>query len=343
MNTALIILLAIAVLGIFAVLLVVARKKVSLPSEYIREMAELKAQTNLLLNQQMQFKDTINSLSSQTVAIEARLKENSFKIKEDLIQDLNQAKIMLEGLKTEQRTAKQKEDEIYDVARDIHETLIGGRKRGLSGENILREAFNKFPQDIIQFDFKVKGKVVEYALVLPNKKRIPIDSKWPASELIEKLKDESYPRDKLLNEIEKKVMEKVKEAKEYIEPSSTVNQAMVALPDSVYFLCKKSHIEAHKNNVVLLPYSMSMPFILSVYNFYLQNMRSMNIQELDNYLTKIKSDIERIDGILENSVSRASVMIKNAYDELKNIVGKMNQDITFLYTSGEKEEDADRG
>jgi len=292
----------------------------------------------MLLNQQLQFKDALNRLSSQSVEVEARLKESSFRIKEDIVQDLNQARVLLERLNTEYQAAKKIEDEIRVVTRDIHETLIGARKRGLSGENILRESFSKFPQDIIQYDFKVRGKVVEYALILPNKKRIPIDSKWPASDLLSKLniQEEGDSKEKLLNEIEKRVLEKVKEAKEYIDPSSTINQAFVALPDSIYFLCKKAHIEAHKNNVVLLPYSMSMPVILSVYNFYLQNFQNINIAEVENYLIKIKRDIERIDIILENSISKASVMIKNAYDEFKNITGKMRQDINFLYTQGQE-------
>ena len=43
---------------------------------------------------------------------------------------------------------------------------------------------------MIDMNFHVNGKVVEYALVLANGKRLPIDSKWPSPDLLDRLNDE---------------------------------------------------------------------------------------------------------------------------------------------------------
>lgn len=328
--------------------LIVRRKELSSQQllEQFRDITQINSQVRIILEEQGNLRSLVNRLSAQVLEIEARIKENSFSIKEDLVRDLHQAQKAIENLRVEYQERKKVEEEIQAISRDIYQTLIGARKRGISGENILRESFSNFPRDLIEYDFKVGGKVVEYALVLPNKKRIPIDSKWPAQDLLEKWHKEEDPslKERIFSEIERRVLNKVKEAGGYIDPSSTINQAIVPLPDSIFSLLRKAHIEAQKENVVLIPYSLSLPYILAIYSFYLRNLKSVNLEDLDNYLSKIEKDINTLKMILENSISRAVTMIKNAYDESRNILGKMEADLTLLrrYSPQNTSEDENR-
>src|SRR5207302_489665 len=72
------------------------------------------------------------------------------------------------------------EEDVQASARRIETVLLGSRTRGAAGENILQDALRQFPPEMIDMNFHVNGKVVEYALVLANGQRLPIDRKCPA-------------------------------------------------------------------------------------------------------------------------------------------------------------------
>jgi len=124
---------------------------------------------------------------------------------------------------------------------------------------------------MIDTNFQVRGKVVEFALILPNGKRLPIDSKWVAGRLILELEKETdqQKRKKIIEEIEKEVFRRIKEVKQYVDPDLTWNQAIAAVPDSVYAVCRNAHLKAKDENVILMPYSMVLPLLLYIYRFHL--------------------------------------------------------------------------
>jgi hypothetical protein len=220
---------------------------------------------------------------------------------------------------------RQLDDELRKATQRIEGVLIGSFSRGKSGENVLHEAFKHFPPDMIEYNFKVKGKTVEYALILPNKKRLPIDSKWMAAESLERLNQETdvEKRKQIEREIENELKKKVKEVVQYIDEATTTHQVIAAIPDAVFSACRKAHVEAFQQSVILMPYSMTIPYVLALYNLHLQFARSIDVENLEHYLRKIDSSLNEIDKTLENSVARGATMVQNAYGDCKKLVGEM--------------------
>jgi hypothetical protein len=135
---------------------------------------------------------------------------------------------------------------------------------------------------------------------------------------------------RLENELEREVERKVKEVAAYIEPTATTDIAIAAVPDSVYSHCKRVHIEGFRRGVLLMAYSMVVPYVLALYHLHLQMGRSIEYENIETYLTRIERSLDEIDSIMENRIARAGAMISNAYTECKRIIGSMRAATAFL-------------
>jgi DNA recombination protein RmuC len=246
---------------------------------------------------------------------------------------------LLEELKRRDEVRKEKEKEFLERIKRVDEIIAGTTAKGISGEEILRETFKKLPPEMIETNFQVRGKIVEFALVLPNGKRLPVDSKWPASKLILSLEKETLPekRKEIIEEIEKEVMKRIREVEQYIDPDLTWSQAIAAIPDSVYSICQKAHLKAREKNVILMPYSMVLPLLLYMYRLHLQYAISIDIENLQNHLISISKNLDEMEQILENKISRGTSMISNAYLEYKNRISQIRSSLKELQLKGEKE------
>jgi len=249
-----------------------------------------------------------------------------------LKEGIEKTREILEELRRRDEARKEKEKEFLERIKRVDQILAGTAAKGISGEEILRETFKKLPPEMIETNFQVRGKVVEFALILPNGKRLPIDSKWPASKLILDLEKEenSEKRKEIIDEIDKEVMRRIKEVSQYIDPDLTWSQAVAAIPDSAYSVCQKAHLKAREENVILLPYSMVLPLLLYMYRLHLQYAISIDIENLQNHLLSIAKNLDEMENILENRISRGAIMIQNAYLEYKNKISQIKSSLESL-------------
>src|SRR5438128_256219 len=99
-----------------------------------------------------------------------------------------------------------------DVQR-MSSVLVGGQRAGRAGENVLRDALACLPPSMVVTDFQVNGRVVEFGLVLPDGRRLPVDSKWPADRELQELTDTMDPvdRERLERIVERTVLERAEE------------------------------------------------------------------------------------------------------------------------------------
>lgn len=253
-------------------------------------------------------------------------------LQDHLKNGLEKTRELLEELKRRDEVRREKEKEFLERIKRVDEILAGTTAKGLSGEEILRETFKKLPPEMIESNFQVRGKVVEFALVLPNGKRLPIDSKWPASKLILELEKTTEPekRKEIIEEIEKEVIRRIKEVRQYIDPDLTWSQAIAAVPDSVYSVCKNAHLKAREDNVILMPYSMVLPLLLYIYRFHLQYAISLDLENLQGHLLAIAKNLDEMENILENKIYRGTTMISNAYLEYKQLISRVKSSIGEL-------------
>ena len=306
------------------------------PEAVLRSLADLsgvKAQVDALTAQQVGLTQTLGGLHTALQGVETRIVQSSAGVQETIGRQVQEARVAVERLKADAAARQRLEEEMQASSRRIETVLLGSRTRGAAGENILHDAFKQFPPDMMDMNFRVNGKVVEYALVLANGKRLPIDSKWPLPELLERLTAADGSDGEqvgLGDEVERVLKNKVKEVRQYIDPSVTLSWAIAAVPDPVFNACRRAHVEAHREGVVLMPYSMAVPFVLALFRLHLQNARTIDVENLEAYLQQIEDSINALDRSLENSIARGSTMIQNAFTDCKRTLGQMRGAVAAL-------------
>lgn len=245
---------------------------------------------------------------------------------------LEQALLMVEQMKTF-TVAGQKIDEANRLSLKRLESVIAGTySKGRAGENILKEAFKIFPSEMMANQFQVNGKVVEFGLVLSNGKKLPIDSKWPATSILEELenKEDEEIRKKIINQIESEILRRVREVSQYIDPLITFPWAIAAIPDSAFAVCRQAHLEAYKNNVILISYSMTIPYLLTFYSLHLQYYKTLEIENLEGHLIDIQRHLDEMRVILENKIIRSITTIQNAAGEYQQLIASVQGSLTFM-------------
>jgi DNA recombination protein RmuC len=240
----------------------------------------------------------------------------------------------IENIKSQYEESKKTEQSNSQSLKRLEGIIAGSKQKGTAGENIIREALSVFPPEMICSNFRVRGKEVEFGLVLSNKKVMPIDSKWPSTESLESIAKEQDPDElqRLSHRAQKEVSKRVSEVSQYLDPNTTTPWAIASIPDSVYSLCKDAHIDAYSKNVILVSYSMLLPYLLMFFSLHLQYASSIDMENLAHYLIDIKRNVEQLAEILENKVERAQTMLANASTEYRQIIGSIKGSISSLET-----------
>jgi len=227
----------------------------------------------------------------------------------------------LDSLRAREEERRAREEESWAVLHQVAAVLSGGHGAGRAGENVLREALAHLPPSMVVSDFRVNGKVVEFGLVLPDGRRLPIDSKWPAERELRALAEESDPaeRERLVRIIERTVIERAREVCDYRDPAITASVGVAAVPDAAYQVLRRAHAEAYRQGVIVIPYSMALPVVLFLHSLV---SRFGMAGDVEGCLADLTSMLDAVETTLENKVARASAMLVNGTEELRGQVGK---------------------
>lgn len=273
---------------------------------------------------------TTNALSSMSElkTLTTNLSEATGAMRNELSNTKNYLTELHAHIKSKQEVERQTADSIRRL-----ETIIAGTQtKGSAGENVLEVVFAKLPIEWQVRDFRIGGKSVEFALRLPNNLIMPIDSKWAATNLLEQFinSDDIQEQQRLKKDIENAVLAKAKEVRKYLDPSITVNFGVAVVPDAVYDLCAGIQSETFQLNVVLVSYSMFIPYLLLVFQTTLKNSQSVDLQKLDAYLHTAQESITNLQDELDGRLSRAITMMNNSRDDMRAILGKLGGSLTGL-------------
>ena len=330
-----VVMLLAALLGLMTVL--IRRPSATGPSDAVfaalADLGALKSHVETVSTQQSALSQSLGMLQAAVQGVESKVLESSAGVREAIGKDLSDARIVVERLKVDGEERRRMEEDVQASARRIETVLLGSRTRGAAGENILQDAFRQFPAEMIDMNFRVNGKVVEYALILANGKRLSIDSKWPSPELLDRLGEALQDPAKeaaVVCEIERILRLKVRDVRQYIDPAATIGFAVAAVPDPIFNACRRAHLEAYREGVILMPYSMTIPYVLALFRLHLQYARSIDLENLEGYLQQIDDNVTALDRLLENSIARGSTMIQNAFNDAKRNVGQMRGALAAL-------------
>ena len=250
-----------------------------------------------------------------------------------LREEVRAARSTLEALRIRDEERRTRDSEHAEVVRRLATVLAGGASKGRAGENVLREHLAELPPGMLVSDFRVNGKVVEYGLLLPDGRRLPVDSKWSALRELEALEAATDPieREQLAREVERVVAGRAREVAGYLDPSLTAPVAVAAIPDAAYAVLRRAHAEAFRRGVVLVPYSSALPVLLFLYSLV---ARYGAASDLDGCLAELAGVLDAMESVFENKLSRATTMLANGADELRAHLGKARGSIARARASG---------
>jgi hypothetical protein len=240
---------------------------------------------------------------------------------EQLRSGLDGARRVLEALQVRDAERQSVDADQREVIKRLSTVLAGGATKGRAGENVLRQHLSELPPGMLVTDFRVGGKVVEFGLLLPDGRRLPIDSKWTALAELEALELAESPGDidGCTRAVEKAVTIRAREVAQYLDPAVTAPVAIAAVPDAVYGVLRRAHADAYAKGVVVVPYSHALPIVLFLYSLV---QRFGDAADVQASLAEVAGALTTIESVLENKLARAAVMLSNGTDELRSSVGK---------------------
>jgi hypothetical protein len=176
-------------------------------------------------------------------------------------------------------------------------------------------------------DFRVNGRVVEFGLILPDGRRLAVDSKWTADRELQALATVTDPveRERLTRGVEAEVLRRAKEVAGYLDPSVTAPLAVAAVPDAAYAVLRRAHADAYRLGVVVIAYSQALPFILFLFGIMSRLGGAVDAQAC---LADITALVDAMEATVENKLARAATMLSNGTEELRVQVGKARSTIS---------------
>jgi hypothetical protein len=251
---------------------------------------------------------------------------------EQLRQGMDGARRALDELRTRDQERRATDGEQREVIRRLATVLAGGASKGRAGEQVLRDHLSQLPPGMLTADFRVNGRVVEFGLVLPDGRRLPIDSKWTALAELEALEaaDDAIGRDQCARAVERAVVARTKEVAQYLDPALTAPVAVAAVPDAVFAVLKRAHAEAFGHGVVVVPYSNALPIVLFLYELV---RRYGDVSDAHASLAEVARVLDAMDAIVENRFAKAATMLTNGADEFRSHLGKARGSIARAHAA----------
>jgi DNA recombination protein RmuC len=222
----------------------------------------------------------------------------------------------------EQGRARQM-DMAADSIKRLETVVAGSGTRGAAGENILARALGQLPPDMLEINVAFGNKCVEYALRLPGGRYLPIDSKWTSVGALERLElvEEPAERRKIVEQIGRDVRARVRDMTKYLDPERTLALGLLAVPDAVYAAAPEVHGEGYREGVIVVPYSLALPYVLALYRLVIRFGASVDADQLSARVRALGECLRKMDDELEGRLSKGLVQVQNARDALRDQVG----------------------
>lgn len=239
---------------------------------------------------------------------------------QDLQGRLAQAQRALAEVKALEQARGSQLDRATDSLRRLELVVAGSSTRGAAGENVLARAFAQLPPDLLETNAAFGGRVVEYALRLPGGCLLPVDSKWTGVAELERLEaaDDPDERRRLREQVAREVRLRAREMAKYLDPERTLALAVLAVPDAVHAEAPEAHAEAWRAGVLVVPYSLALPFVLALYRLTLRFNPAPDAEEVAARLVRLPELLQGMDEEIEGRLSRALVQAANARDALRS-------------------------
>src|SRR5688572_25357454 len=232
----------------------------------------------------------------------------------DIQGQIGQAHRALAEVKALEQGRARQLDQAADSLKRLEAVVAGSSSRGVAGENILVRALVQLPPDLLAVNVAFGNKIVEYALRLPGGRYLPIDSKWTSVAALERL-DAAEPaaeRKKLVEQVTRDVRGRIRDMAKYLDPERTLSLGLLAVPDAVYEVAPEAHADGYRAGVLVVPYSLALPYVLALYRLTVRFGCAVDTDRLAERLRSLDESFRRMDEEVEGRFSRGLVQLQNA-------------------------------
>ena len=251
---------------------------------------------------------------------------------QNLSQAVQDVRVQTASLDADIKARSGVEKQTADSIARLETIIAGSGSKGAAGERVLENIISKLPPEWQVQNFRVGNKTVEFGLRLSNGSILPIDSKWAATNPLEQFSVSNDPDEqkKLREQIEKIIINKAKEVSKYIDPDITTSFGVAVIPDAIYDICPTVNIETSKFHVVVVSYSMFLPYLLLIFDMVLRTSRTIDTEKLNASIQAIQKSISDIGEEIEGRYSKAMTMLEYSKRDLKGYVGKANNALASI-------------
>ena len=256
-----------------------------------------------------QLMSTLQMASNMLASSETLLGE----VKEN-VQRINK---QVEILTVLQQTAERVEENINKVV-----AILTGRRSGQAGEQVVSELLNAVPDDWLERKIKLGSGEVEFAIKMPGGYLIPLDSKFVSPELI--TQSESDGGEQMRRRVRDEVRRRAQEVAKYLTDQRVLGFGIAAVPDSVYDLCRDAvKAAAQSHRIVVVPYSLLLPFVLSLY-LMAQRLGISRLGKTDQAIGTAFTALEQARSALEKMTKEINSVSNLQQTALKQVIEAIN-------------------
>jgi DNA recombination protein RmuC len=247
-------------------------------------------------------------------------------------EELSRAKETLVRLDVFSKDRQDIEKQTADSIKRVENILAGAGTKGSAGENIVEFAFANFPPDWQVRNLSVANKIVEFGVRLPDNLILPIDSKWAATDLFEKFLScqDADEKRKLKAKIHSVTKSRATEIQKYLDPNITTTFGLAVVPDPLFEICSEIVPLLSQQNVMLVSYSMFIPYILLIFHMTLKSAHTIDLRRLDAFLKTASESVVTLQAELQGRLSRATVMLNNVKTDMEAQLGQLNMSLAAL-------------
>lgn len=325
-------------LGILAGVLVAVAllRRGSAEPQLARQLGDLSARVAALEGHESAIRDGVQRVS-ETLSRTGTAVEQLQQATESVRSQLQRASERLAALQQFSDDQRRVDERNADVLRRLELLMAGTATKGAAGESVVDALIRQLPPEWQVRDLRIEGKVVEFGLRLPNGLVVPIDSKWPATNLLEELAAANDPAEaaRLRQQLVTAVRTKMEEVRKYLHPEVTAGFAIAAVPDAVYELATEAQVDGLRMNVVLLGYGSLIPYLMLVIQMAIRSGTTIDLEKLAGALHGLRRTFEEMHDELDGRFSRALAMLQNSRDDLRSHLQRAMTAVTAIETRTE--------
>lgn len=214
----------------------------------------------------------------------------------------------------------------------VENILAGTASKGSAGENIVELALSKLPTEWLIRNKVINNRPVEFAVRLPDTLILPIDHKWPATDLLEQFLEcgDTDQKTKLKTKIQVTTRDRALEVRKYLDPTVTTSFGIAVVPEPIFELCVEIIPALFQQNVMLVSHSMLLPYILLIVHMTIKASRTNDLRRLDTFVREATQSVDNLQKAIQGRFSSATTLLENFRSELAAELTKLKTSLAVL-------------